>query len=1085
MQIKQIFLASVFILSFCTTTFSQEPLNSGDFQSPPQSSKVHTWWHWMSGNISKEGISKDLESMELQGISQATILNIGSWIPMNIIDPPVKFNSEEWYEMYKWALEEASRLGIKIGLHNCDGWSTSGGPWITPEKSMKQYVWTKTTINGGGEINVKLPQPQALHDFYRDVTVVAYPIKEKLNSYQEAKPKVSLNARDLSKVLHDGNPLSEEKIKTGESIQLSFPSEFTAEKMVIFPRMVFEWGDMRMISSKFILSESNDGVQYNDIKEFELTGVNQAFTVIFPKATAKYYRLKCVEGWINYAVSEIELLKLNERQIYLPEIDGLLKKTVNVKAVAETDFSASTQNFSKGISENTIVNLTSSVSPEGILNWKAPKGQWRVIRFGYTTTGKTTGPATPEGTGLEVDKMDTEALDFHFDSFAKKLIQASGTHTGNTFKFLLIDSWECFFQNWSKDFPDEFNKRRGYDLTNWIPVLCGETVENTKLSEAFLHDFNKTIADLIDEKYFKHFRELCHENNLEMHAEIIYGDDGSYPPLDILKSNNYPDMPMTEFWSNPDRNQFPEYQPTVRPKVGFPTFAALACNKQIIGSEAYTGFAHYSESPFDLKPFGDAAFCSGINQMILHSYVHQPTDDKPGMTLMKFGAHFNRNNPWWEFARGWMDYQARIQYVLQKGEPVVDIIFYVGDQLPEYFSKSIVNDLPYGFQASACNLNMLNNAVVNDGQLSFGGKQHFPILTLPKTTRMEFATLTRIAELVNDGALVYGPKPLEMLSVPEIREKSGEFKKLADELWGSSSENNYGKGKVISGKAFKEVLAQLELRPDFSTDVGDPKELMFIHKKMDDAEVYFVFNQQEETLSRDIVFRVKNKTPEIWDAELGTTSATNNYSQDENGLKIPVTFKPYESKFFVFREKKSSKKDGKTLDKTLETENYVDLKSYKAKLEFFPISNETIMPLEITELKSLSEFDDPAIQYFAGKVKYTIEFNSPEGFENNSNSLSINLGEMDATAEVRLNGEFLKYAWIPNSNIPISGLLKEGNILEIQMATVCRNRFIGDLIHHGEVKSLSTTSPITTILTPEMPLKPSGLMGPLKLIQYK
>jgi hypothetical protein len=248
-------------------------------------------------------------------------------------------------------------------------------------------------------------------------------------------------------------------------------------------------------------------------------------------------------------------------------------------------------------------------------------------------------------------------------------------------------------------------------------------VENTQLSEAFLHDFSKTISDLIDVKYFSHFKDLCHQNKLEMHAEIIYGNNGDYPALDILRSNKYPDMPMTEFWANPNGNQFPEYQPTDRPTPGFPTYAALACNKQIIGSEAYTGYAHYSESPADLKPFGDAAFCQGINQIILHSYVLQAKDMNPGATLMKFAAHFNRNNPWWEYAQGWMDYQARIQYVLQQGEPIVDVIFYVGDQLPEYFSKSIVNKLPYGTQANACNLEMLQQAKVIGGKISFGGKQ--------------------------------------------------------------------------------------------------------------------------------------------------------------------------------------------------------------------------------------------------------------------------------------------------------------------------------------------------------------------------
>ena len=1111
---------------------AQNTLNTAEFQNPPNSSRVNTWWHWVNGNITREGITKDLESMKQQGISEATILNVGSWTPMEIVKPPVKFYSEEWFGMYKWALEEANRLGITIGVHNCDGWSTSGGPWITPEKSMKQYVWSKTKIEGGKEVNIQLEKPKALHDFYCDAAVVAFPIQENQNSYQKAEPKVVLNNTRTGSILNDGNPLSELAIKTNDAILISFSSEFEANKLVVFPRMVFDWADMSQIKSKFSLSSSNDGVTYSKIADFVLIGENKTILFSFPQTRAKFFKLVCDSSVPNYSLSELELLKAIEEPAYSPAISGLLEKVGSVKAVRENDYDLTKSNNRIGIPEKSIIDLTGFLNTEGVLKWKAPKGTWRIIRFGYTTTGKMNGPATPEGTGLEVDKMDTEALDFHFNSFAGKLIQASGKYTGNTFKFLLIDSWECFFQNWTQKFPQEFKARRGYKITPWIPVLCGEVVENTKLSEAFLHDFSKTISDLIDVKYFSHFKDLCHQNKLEMHAEIIYGNDGGYPALDILRSNRYPDMPMTEFWATPNQIQIPEYQPTDRPKADFPTFAALACNKQIIGSEAYTGYAHYSESPANLKPFGDAAFCQGINQVILHSYVLQAKDLKPGATLMQFAAHFNRNNPWWEFARGWMDYQARVQYVLQQGEPLVDVIFYAGDQLPQYFSKSIVNELPYGTQANACNFEMLQQAKVVDGKISFGGKQSFPILTLPKSTTMELATLKEVARLVNDGAVVYGSKPLEMLSVSEIKNSSPEFSKLADALWGKTPENQYGKGKVISGRPIGEVLKQLGILPDLATNSNDPKEIMFIHKRMDDADVYYVFNQQNQPINRELVFRVSDKTPEIWNPENGYISRPAIFAMDQNQTRIPLSFKAYESKMIVFRNEKPAQyiqavslsgkqifpqlqladtsliipqakfSKGKfsftsnpggeysfttnanqILNKNLAQAKSVEIDIFKGKIEFFPISDEVIKPVEITKLKSLTEFDDPAIKYFAGKAKYTITFATPINIVE-TDSVVLNLGKMDATAEVRLNGKLLAYAWMPNTELTVSGLLKAENTLEITVADVCRNRFIGDLIQYGSVKSLFTTSPITTILNKDLPLKPSGLMGPLELIKY-
>jgi len=1122
-----------FFLFFISSALeAQTTLNVTEFKTPPTSTKVNTWWHWISGNITKDGITKDLESMKQQGIVQATILNVGGLNSINADVPNIKFNSPEWHEMFKWALKEANRLDIKIGIHNCDGWSTSGGPWITPELSMKQYVWSKTSIEGGQEINTKLSEPSSLKNFYRDVAVVAYPMDEKPNSFNQAQPKIEINNVSAETILTDGNPNSEINIKKGEVINITFTSAFTANKLVLFPHLKFMWGDLTQVKNQFKLSSSNDGKVFNKIADFDFTGVNRSISASFPLTTSKYFQLECITS--NNAFAEMEFLKDDEIPAYAPQVSYLLEKASSVCAVNQNVFDFTPKNNDKGISEKSIIDLSGQMSKEGILKWKAPKGHWQIIRFGYTTTGVTNGPATPEGTGLETDKLDTSALNFHFNKFAGQLIKSAGQYNGNTFKFLLIDSWECQYQNWTKAFPEEFKNRRGYSIVNWIPVLCGEKVENTQLSEAFLFDFRKTISDLIDQNYYKHFGELCHKNKLEMHAEIIYGNTGDYPPLDILKSNKYVDLPMTEFWSNTNSDQFPQYTPSDRPTAAFPTYAALACNKPIIGSEAYTGYAHYSESPVDLKSFGDAAYCSGINQMILHSYVLQPTDKKPGITLGQFAAHFNRNNPWWEYAQDWMTYQSRIQYILQKGEPVVDVIFYIGDQLPQYFGKSILNDLPYGYQANACNFDMLENeAKVIDGKISFGGKQSFPILTLPNSTIMEYATLQRIAELANDGAVIYGPKPTEMMSVTDIKTNTVAFNKLANTLWGQSGENQYGKGKVISGKPIGEVLKQLNVIPDLSTNSNAPKEIMYIHKKMEDTDVYYVFNQQNKKLNREIVFRVTGKTPEIWNPENGSVSKLSIYSVEKNQIRIPVTFKPYESRIIVFKKgiptpfiqnvsfagkeifpqkdltdttfaiPQAVFKEGKFRFTTSVTGNYsfttndnkivkvnlsepktLEIKDFKARIEFFPITNEVIQPLEITTFKSLTEFDDPAIKYFAGKVKYTIGFNVPDKFISASDSIVLNLGRMDATAEVLLNGKTLAYVWMPNTCLVISGLLKSENKLEITVATVCRNRFIGDLNQFGSIKSLWTTSPITTILKKDMPLKPSGLMGPLKLIKY-
>jgi len=429
---------------------------------------------------------------------------------------------------------------------------------------------------------------------------------------------------------------------------------------------------------------------------------------------------------------------------------------------------------------------------------------------------------------------------------------------------------------------------------------------------------------------------------------------------------------------------------------------------------------------------------------------------------------------------------------------------------------------------------MLKNKIkVIEGKLTLGGNQQFPLLMLHNSTKMEFSTLKRVAELVKAGAVIYGPKPTEMLSLSDIKNETTAFHKLVNEVWGNTFENKYGRGKMISGKPLAEVLDQLHVIPDLTTNTKDPKEIMYIHKKLDDMEIYFVFNQQNKNINREILFRVKGKTPEIWNAENGDILKPATYSIEENQTRIPVSFKPYESKIFVFKkvppahfiqqvsiserqifpiqqitdtafqipqvvflngkfsfttvltgEYIFSTSENKLIYTKLNQPTIAEIGNAKTKIEFFTISNEVITPIEINGLKSLTEFDNPAIKYFAGKVKYTIQFNTPDFFSK-KDSILLDLGNISATSEVILNGKLLAYPWQPNTRLLVSDLLQSENKLEITVATVSRNRFIGDLNQYGTVKSLWTTSPIEAILNKNMPLMPSGLIGPVKLFGFK
>ena len=485
----------LFAITFSTQ--AQKQLNSADFKTPPSGVKVHTWWHWLDGNITKEGITKDLEAMHEQGIVRATILNVGLFGERDFGVKKVNFNTPEWFEMFQWALKEANQLGITIGAHNCDGWSTSGGPWITPEMSMKQYVWTKTIVNASQKGSIKLKQPYANRDFYKDEVVVAVKSAGPLNSFQLAAPVAQLNDNKNADFISDGCPSSGVPVGRGDQITFKFKDAYTAEKITILPRVTFMWANPGESASTYSLSSSNDGINYSKITEFTVKGLNKMASVSFERTSAKFFQLSLIktstmDGWIPLTIAECELLPSNEKPLYTSEIEYLSEKTGNVKAASESNFYnpivSSVPNNVKDV-----IDITSKMSSDGTLNWKPKEGNWTVIRFGYTTTGMVNSPATASGTGLECDKMDTAALNLHFNNFPLRLIEKAGSFAGNTFKFMLIDSWEAGYQNWTGNMMKEFEKRRGYALTSYIPVLCGESSGSTEVDEAVLYDFRRTF----------------------------------------------------------------------------------------------------------------------------------------------------------------------------------------------------------------------------------------------------------------------------------------------------------------------------------------------------------------------------------------------------------------------------------------------------------------------------------------------------------------------------------------------------------------------------------------------------------------
>lgn len=1149
---KKIVLCLICISLLTPCAFSQQNVNSSfsqrDFMTPPGQNRVHVWWHWSEGAITREGITRDLESMKRQGIVQATILSITFSPEMELGLTRVKFGSKEWYELYQWAAQEANRVGITIGVNNVDGWGTSGGPWITPEMSMKQYQWTKTLVTGGEKVSLQLPKPYSLEGFHKDVAVIAYPSNEKQNSFHSANPKVLYNGHDAS-ALTDGNPVSEVKLKRGEfhlkagdEITFEFKVPFSMSKVSFYPHLPLDWNHLKYKTS-FSLNTSNDGINYQKINDLDFIGLNKNIIRDVPPVTAKYFKMVCTftdnspydNGYLHYAslgISEMELLHGNERPGYSPAIAALEAKTNMARPENLSSFDI--QDYvATPIDPSTIIDISDKMAADGKLIWDAPKGNWCVLRFGYTTTGMVNGPASPEGIGLECDKFDSTALNLHFRNYTQKQIDNAGTYKGNTFNHIFVDSWESGYQNWTARMPEEFQKHCGYSLIKWIPALCGEVVGSVEKSEAFLYDFRMTIADVFLINYYQQLANLGHRNGLEFHYEAIYGGDVSFP-LDILKANSVGDVPMYEFWSSTNRKHLVEYTPRANPETSFPTYATVLYDKKLLPAEAFTTESLFSTAPQELKSIADNAFCSGINQMVLHGYTAQPDDRKPGMTMVDWGTEFNRNNPVWEYSADFMTYLSRIQYVLQQGYDARDILFYVGDQQPQEKKNRIADNLPFGYRANACNFDALMNKLsVENGKIILNGKIPYALLVMPDFPAMNFATLVRLAELVRQGAVIYGDKPLQMFSMHDISNNKIEFAALTDSLWGNESKSDvhYGKGRVIAGQPIAKLLPELGVIKEFTTGLPDSLNLMYFYKRVEKSDVFFVANQTQKPLYREFVFRTSGKIPEIWNPATGSVTKPAIYSVTENTIRIPIKLHPQESLIFIFNEGNSVKhiekvslknsqvfpekelinnaisvpevsieannfilstertgdyqffmNTGKVLKTTLEQPQVYSIDTFKGLLEFFPEYKAEIAPVKITKLQSLTDFSEPDIKYYSGKTKYTITFDLPSDLAKTNDSVLFNLGSFDAVAEVRLNDKPLGKIWLNDFSLNVSGLLKANNTLEVWIVNPYRNRILGDLLEFGKLKNLWTG--MHKLKTTDI-LKPSGLFGPLTLTRYR
>ena len=1061
------------------------------FQNPPSEAQPRVWWHWMNGNITKDGISKDLQWMKRSGIAGFMNFDAGMATPQ-IVPERLIYMTPGWKDAFAFATSLADSLGLEMSVASAPGWSFTGGPWVKPKDGMKKLVWRELWVKGGTTFDAALPEPykvigkyqniplhaNAREDYYEDIAVLAYKLPEKEVPMSELKPKISSNAGSFTlEQLTDGDLASSQPLHAGRNgvswIQYQFRDLQTIKAVtVVDGRVRSQWGAPVETSSKY-LAVSNNGVNFSKVLDIPNSSA-LAQTVSFEPVTGRYFRVVFRNNEVNSQNSSASR-QVGIRPTMISEL--VLHPVTKINHAEEKAGFASPADLQRYDTPSTkdavrlenVVDLTEKVK-DGKLTWQVPEGYWKIVRFGYSLTGKENHPAPPEATGLEVDKMDARAVKDYFEHYISMYMDASKGMMGKRgVQFMLTDSYEAEQETWTPLMKEEFEKRRGYSLLPWLPVLTGDIVNSAGESERFLWDWRKTIGELVVENHYDQLTEILKPYHMGRYSESqengrVYLADG----MEVKRTATYP---MSAAWTP---NNMGASTPTMsQADIRESASVAHVYGQNINAAESLTAYGlegnAWSFYPGNLKPIADMEIASGLNRFVIHTSPHQPVDDKiPGLGLGPFGQWFDRHDTWAEHAKSWTDYLGRSCYLLQQGKFVADILYYYGEDnnITGLFGGELPK-IPSGYNYDFVNADALTHLVgVKKKMLTTPSGMSYKVLFLDKNVkRMSLTVLRKIAELAKKGAVICGTKP----EIPaSLLDSQKEFNDLINQIWNSNRPNVYDEAVSL-----QEALQSQGIQPDVALVDGS---IRFVHRTLPTAEIYWVNNSSNQAKHVELSFRVSDKLPEVWHPETGEKEAVS-YKMLDDRTVVALDLVQQDAVFVIFSGK--AKEREVVLPKLEKKEVLAIDGSWNVSFQEKRGAPQSIVMEQLTDF-SLSK--DAGVKYFSGTANYQKEFEVPDSLYNADATYYLDLGEVRNMAEVFVNGQNMGFFWKSPYIVPVTSLQKGKNKLEIKVTNQWVNRLIGDA--QPGVKDKITYTAVQ-FYAADAPLLPSGLLGPVKLWSQK
>lgn len=1034
-------------------------LDTQTFSHPDKIFYPETWFHFLNGSIGKSGITTDLQAIADAGITGISFFHgqQGDRKDWPGTEEHIECLSPKWEELLNHTAKEAKRMGLRFSIQTCPGWAMSGGPWVKPEQSMRHLAYTRLDVVGGDSMvqaKLKSPQTNSWQD-YKDLMVLAFPTPEGDTGTHLKVAKVHAREQEqkwfecLNGTLRGGIPLQPTTAQKPYVVDIELDAEQTLRSLVFNPIDQFNHHHgvdpgIHVKMTAFLEDGTSRVVLDTPFPMSNWQDSQYTITFALDEVTAKLYRVEIVN---EYAMSmnSMRLYTAARKSNWEAEGGWTLRRIVRENEHPQ-------QSPAAYVNSQSILDITATMQPDGTLGWYAPPSKWTVLRIGHVNTGQRNGPAPDEATGWEINKLDANLVDYQYNSYVGRL--QKGPLNG-LLDNMLMDSWECRSQTWTEAMPEAFRKQSGYELKKWIPALFGYVIDNPETSSEFLNDFRQTQNRLFVDNFYGRMADNAHKNGMTIQFETAAGDIFPGCPMEYYK---HADVPMAEFWQPfshflANRN----YKP-IRPTAS----AARMYGKPRVSAEAFTSFdLTWDEHLSTLREVANQNTLDGVTHMVFHTYTHNPDPDRyfPGTSFGGgIGTPFLRKQTWWPYMKRFTTYLARNTFMLERGKPVSDVLWFLGDEIQHKPSQKV--DFPEGYRYDYCNTDALMTRLdVRDGRWVTPDGISYRVMWIPADQkRLLPSTIQRLTELVRKGGVLVADMPEHPATRLEGKELK-DFENKVQQLW----KGDMGQGRVLCGISIDEALRQLAIQPDVK-----PTRVQWLHRQAEGADWYMVCAPQEGTFQGNVEFHATGRA-ELWNPVNGTVSPL--ASNELGGYSsVNLSLDRGECQFVVFHH------DGIMQPVPEQKSTVTTLDDLQWTLTF-PEGWGIDKQFTLDRLQPWCDLDlTDEGKAFSGTATYETTLTLAK--KDKRSRYMIHLGEVEEIAVVKVNDQIVDTLWAPPYKTDVTPYVKKGrNKVQVEVTSTWRNRLVYDASLPQEQRKT------WVIAGPKAgsELKRYGLLGPVKL----